>query len=87
MRIVKYKNKNANHGLRINGKRIVFKNGEAKVNEADAGAIEEMDNPDYTVVKPVVEVQKVEKKPRKETKKPKEKTDKTVKKRKKKDEE
>ena len=50
MREVRFKNKNAKHRLRVNGKFISFENGTAEVNEAEAKAITAMENDDYKVM-------------------------------------
>ena len=52
MVIVEYKNKNANHGLWVNGHRISFVNGEAKISEDDAKAIAALKDPNYKIIIP-----------------------------------
>lgn len=69
MKEVLFKNKEANHGLRLNGKRIQFKEGKAKVSDAEAEQIKEMNNPDYTIVEPEIKEEKPKRKRRTSKKK------------------
>ena len=50
MREVHFKNKNAKHGVYIQGKRIEFVNGKAFVTEEEAKIIEDMADEDYKVI-------------------------------------
>lgn len=62
---VKFKNKDANHSVLINGKFIKFKEGKAEVSEVDAEAIKNLKDPAYDVMeskKPIEEpVKKIKK--------------------------
>ena len=57
MKKVKFRFKDANHGLRIDGKRIQFIDGEAKVDENTAESIKKLEDPNYIIedVEPVNE--------------------------------
>ena len=70
MKKVKFRFKDANHGLRIDGKRIQFIDGEAKVDEKTAESIKKLEDPNYTIedVEPATE-NKPQKKTTKKTKK------------------
>jgi len=49
MREVQFKHKNANHTLHLKGKKIVFKNGRAQVDDEIADAIIDLEDNDYMV--------------------------------------
>lgn len=68
MKLVKFKNENANHSLYIEGERIVFVDGEADVDERVADAIKELKDPDYKVVEPKEKKPRTKKQPKKDKK-------------------